>query len=306
MIRYIKTSIHHLFATLGYRIVAAPRSGVSGLAPSERLQTTATVEMIAALPDLIRQVQPAGLPPLDGYQMEMATYNLKAGMGDADPDFFPLYERCRHYTMTSWERLYSLYSAVRYIEKANIPGDFIECGVWRGGSMMMVALTLLAMGRTDRKLLLFDTFEGLPKPDAALDVDAWGNRAIDGWLPHKKSDQSSSWAYASLEEVRANLESTGYPMSQVTLVKGMVEDTVPGNAPSAIAMLRLDTDWYSSTRHELEQLYPRLSKNGILILDDYGHFEGARKATDEYLKTLAVPPLLNRVDYAGRIAVKID
>jgi hypothetical protein len=94
-------------------------------------------------------------------------------------------------------------------------------------------------------------------------------------------------------------------MDQVFFVKGMVEDTLPAKAPETIAVLRLDTDWYESTRHELDHLYPRLSQNGILILDDYGHFLGARKATDEYLAKLATPPLLNRIDYAGRIAVKI-
>lgn len=304
MITYAKASIHKLLAHLGYRIVAAPRTTTQLSVPGERVKIKANEELLASLPDIIRQLRPAGLPPMEGYQLEMATYGLKAGMGDADPAFFPLYEKCRNFTMTSWERLYSLYSAVRYIAKANIPGDFVECGVWRGGSMMMVALTLAALGKTDRRLVLFDTFEGLPKPDEALDVDTWGNRAIDGWLPHKKSDESSDWAYASLEEVRSNLESTGYPMSQVTFVKGMVENTIPSNAPNDIALLRLDTDWYASTRHELEHLYSRLSRNGILILDDYGHFEGARKATDEFLQSLEPPPLLTRVDYAGRIAVK--
>lgn len=170
--------------------------------------------------------------------------------------------------------------------------------------MMMVALTLVALGKTDRNLVLFDTFEGLPKPDEALDVDVWGNRAIDGWRPHRKTDQSSDWAYASLEEVRANMESTGYPMDKVSFVKGMVEDTIPAKSPGTIAMLRLDTDWYSSTKHELEHLYPRLSRNGVLILDDYGHFKGARQATDEYLQALEAPLLLTRVDYAGRAAIK--
>jgi O-methyltransferase len=137
-------------------------------------------------------------------------------------------------------------------------------------------------------------------------VDVWGNSGMEGWSPHRKTDQSSDWAYASLEDVRANLESTQYSMNQVFFVKGMVEETLPATAPDSIALLRLDTDWYSSTRHELEHLYPRLSQNGVLILDDYGHFMGARKATDEYFKTLNMPPLLSRVDYAGRIAIKVQ
>jgi hypothetical protein len=262
-------------------------------------------DLIAALPEIIRRLRPAGLPALEDYQLEMAAYDLKTGMGDADPGFFPLYERSRRYTMTSWQRLYSLHSATRYVVNADVPGDFVECGVWRGGSMMMAALTLLASGSTDRRLFLFDTYEGLPKPNEALDVDVWGNSGLEEWQRYRKSDTSSDWAYASLEEVRANLESTGYPMDRVFFIKGMVEDTLPAKAPETIALLRLDTDWYESTRHELDHLYPRLSQKGILILDDYGHFLGARKAADEYLAKLAAPPLLNRIDYAGRIAVKI-
>jgi hypothetical protein len=264
---------------------------------------------IPTLPGIVftlQQQQSRSQPPISGYQLMMASYDLRTGMSNLDPEFFPLYERCCAYTMTSWQRLYSLYTAVHYIVDANIPGVFLECGVWRGGSMMMVALTLQALGQGDRQLLLFDTYEGLPKPDEHIDVDVWGNRGIDGWRPHRRSDKSSNWAYASLEDVHTNIESTGYPMDKVSLVKGMVEETLPQEAPETIAMLRLDTDWYSSTRHELQHLYPRLAHHGILIIDDYGHFKGARKATDDYFRTEATSiPFLSRVDYSGRIGVKI-
>jgi len=306
MIRFIKNLILRLFARLGYQITKVHRGNSIVATLAERnVEKPALADLLAGLPDIVRGLQPADQPRLAGYQLEMATYDLKTVMGDLEPEFFPYLERCGPYTMTSWQRLYNLHASTRYIAKSNTPGDFVECGVWRGGSMMMVALTLLALGKTDRRLVLFDTFEGLPKPDEALDVDVWGNRGIDGWRPHRKTDESSDWAYASLEEVRANMESTGYPMDKVFFVKGMVEDTIPTQAPDTIAMLRLDTDWYSSTKHELEHLYPRLSGNGILILDDYGHFKGARQATDEYLQTLEAPPLLTRVDYAGRIAIKV-
>lgn len=298
----IKNCIHRTLARFGYRLVKSrAASGWDGQAAFQ-----APAELIAALPGIIRQLQPVGLPPLEGYQLEMATYDLKTGMGDADPTFFPLYERCRQFTMTSWQRLYSLHSATKYVVNAGIPGDFVECGVWRGGSMMMAAHTLLSLGQTDRRLFLFDTFEGLPKPDEQHDVDVWGNSGLEAWEPHRTSDTSSKWAFASLEEVRANMESTGYPMDKVFFVKGMVEQTIPANSPENISMLRLDTDWYESTKHELEHLYPRLAGNGILIIDDYGHFMGARKAVDEYFAKQKVTPLLTRVDYAGRIAVKFD
>ena len=170
--------------------------------------------------------------------------------------------------------------------------------------MMLVAHRLLALGRSDRDLYLFDTYEGLPRPDEAKDVDVWGNRAIDGWLPRQTGDESSHWAEASLEDVRANILSTGYPEERLHFVKGMVERTIPEAAPNDIALLRLDTDWYASTKHEMEHLFPRLARNGILIIDDYGHFEGARQAVDEYISANNLPILLNRIDYSGRLAIK--
>jgi hypothetical protein len=170
--------------------------------------------------------------------------------------------------------------------------------------MMLAAHKLLALGQPDRDLYLFDTYEGLPKPDEKKDVDLWGNRAIDGWLPRQTSEEGSHWAEASLEDVQANLKSTGYPLDRIHFVKGMVERTIPDAAPKEIALLRLDTDWYASTKHEMEQLFPRLSRNGILIIDDYGHFEGARQAVDEYIATHKLPVLLNRIDYTGRLIVK--
>lgn len=307
MIPYLKNFVLHILARLGYQVIKVPRGdSVVATQARQKHELPAREDLLASLPGIVRGLQPEDQPLLDGYQLEMATYDLKTVMGDVESEFFPFLERCGPYSMTSWQRLYNLHAATRYIARSNIPGDFVECGVWRGGSMMMVALTLLALGKTDRNLVLFDTFEGLPKPDEALDVDVWGNRGIDGWRPHRKTDESSDWAYASLEEVRANMESTGYPIDKMFFVKGMVEDTIPAKSPDTIAMLRLDTDWYSSTKHELDHLYPRLSRSGILILDDYGHFKGARQATDEYFKTLDPAPLLTRIDYAGRTAIKVS
>jgi O-methyltransferase len=238
------------------------------------------------------------------HQHAAACYNEKTGLDDTEPAFLVLAERVRAFTMTSFERMYALYKAVEFIEQAGIPGSIVECGVWRGGSMMLVAHQLLAMGCRDRDLYLFDTYEGLPRPDQVRDVDVWGNRAIDGWLPHQTSEESSHWANASLDDVRTNLFSTGYPEGRLHFVKGMVERTIPDKAPAEIALLRLDTDWYASTKHEMEQLFPRLARNGILIIDDYGHFEGARQAIDEYIFEHRLPVLLNRIDYSGRLIVK--
>jgi O-methyltransferase len=238
------------------------------------------------------------------HQRAASQYHEKTGLADTEPEFRDLAERVRAFSMTSFERMYALYKTVDFIERAGIPGAIVECGVWRGGSMMLVAHRLMALGCSDRDLYLFDTYEGLPRPDEAKDVDVWGNRAIDGWLPRQTSDESSHWAEASLEDVRANILSTGYPEERVHFVKGMVERTIPEAAPSDIALLRLDTDWYASTKHEMEHLFPRLVRNGVLIIDDYGHFEGARQAVDEYIAAHDLPVLLNRIDYSGRLIIK--
>lgn len=305
--RYIKQLVLRTLSRFDYQVIKVPRGdSILATLTDKNVALPSTANLVAVLPDIIRELQPKDQPRLGGYQLEMATYDLKTVMGDVEPDFFPIFERCCKYSMTSWQRLYNLHAAVRYAVRTNIQGDFVECGVWRGGSMMMVAHTLLALGCTDKRLFLFDTFEGLPKPDKSLDVDVWGHNAAEGWEMHRKTDQSSDWAFASLEEVRANMESTGYPMDKVFFIKGMVEDNLPAKAPDAIAMLRLDTDWYQSTKHEMEVLYPRLSRNGVLILDDYGHFKGARQAVDEYFALRQdTTPLIVRVDYAGRLAIKI-
>ena len=218
---------------------------------------------------------------IQDYQHEAAEYHIRTALADMDAGFLPLYEKCRHCSMTSAERLFGLYKAVEYIARAGIPGAIVECGVWRGGSMMLAALTLFGIGGESRDLYLFDTYEGLPRPSPDCDFDVWGNRALDSWLPNRVDDESSYYGRAELDVVRRNMETTGYPGERVFFIKGMVERTIPFRAPEQIALFRLDTDWYASTRHELVHLYPRLSPRGVLIVDDYGHFRGARHAVDE-------------------------
>ncbi|HEY7298440.1 MAG TPA: TylF/MycF/NovP-related O-methyltransferase [Xanthobacteraceae bacterium] len=217
-----------------------------------------------------------------------------------DPEFFALYERVRPYTMTSIERLYAMHNAVEYVARAGVSGAIVECGVWRGGSMMMAALTLAALGKIDRELILFDTFAGHPRPNPERDL----KDHYEFWLQRRRTDESSSWAEATLEEVRANLSSTGYPLDRMKLVKGIVQASIPAAAPEAIALLRLDTDWYDSTAHEMRHLYPRLVPGGVLIVDDYGEMQGQKQAIDEFCQQNGVVLLLNRIDSSGRIAVK--
>jgi len=224
------------------------------------------------------------------------------GFPDIEPWVAQIIERVRPFTMTSSERISAFCHAVRYIAKHGIPGDIVECGVWRGGSMMAAALTLQAEQDIFRTLHLFDTFAGMPPP-SEIDRAAQSGRSAASLL--EEADSSSDlWALATIDDVRANLESTNYPADRIRFIRGRVEDTIPREAPEEIAILRLDTDWYQSTRHELMHLYPKLSIGGILIVDDYGHWEGARRALDEYISDNRLVILLQRIDYTGRIAVK--
>jgi len=204
-------------------------------------------------------------------------------------------------TMTSPERLNALIYAVRYIARHQIPGDIVECGVWRGGSMMAIAKTLIEAGDTDRHLHLYDTFEGMTEP-AEHDKRHDGRHATE-MLAAATSRSSAIWAYASLEDVQESMRETEYPADHIHYYKGKVEDTIPENIPDRISILRLDTDWYESTKHELEQLWPRLVPGGVLLLDDYGWWDGARRAVDEWLEETKLPLLLLRMD-VGRLAVK--
>ena len=217
-------------------------------------------------------------------------------------------ERALPHTMTGVPRLAALVDAVRHCVRREVPGAFAECGVWRGGSVLAMAMTLQAMGRTDRDIHLYDTFEGMTEP-TEHDVSPLEPPALETWTAAQRRD-TRPWQELFSPDlfdetaVRETVLSTGYPAERVHLARGPVEHTVPGQAPERIALLRLDTDWYESTCHELEHLYPRLVEGGVLIIDDYGHWEGARRAVDEYFARQPAPPLLNRIDYTARIAVK--
>jgi len=222
---------------------------------------------------------------------------------DFAEDHISIINSVSSYTMTSPERIYALIEAVRYVVRSAIPGAIVECGVWRGGSMMAAALALKSLHVVDRDLYLFDTFEGMPKPQE-VDVDLKSTPAMSFFSRTQIGEDSSGYCRSILEETRANMASIGYCGEKIHFCKGKVESTIPDSAPDQIALLRLDTDWYESTKHELVHLYPRLSPGGILIIDDYGHWRGSRKATDEFIKEYAPSLFLGRIDYTGRIAVK--
>lgn len=221
-----------------------------------------------------------------------------------DPDFQVIYDKCKEMTLTSEERMFALYTATQYITKSNIPGDIVECGVWKGGSTMLAALTLLSLKNTKKSIYMYDTFSGMSKP-SDVDIDYEGTHSKKKWRSSQKENYNE-WCFSSLEEVKENMLSTGYPVDKLYFIEGKVESTIPKTIPQKISILRLDTDWYESTYHELQYLYPKLSKNGVLIIDDYGHWKGCRKAVDKYLEEKNINLLLNPIDYTARIAIKTE
>jgi len=211
--------------------------------------------------------------------------------------------KVKQYTMTSNERMVALARAVDYIEMNNIQGEIVECGVWRGGSMMLTAYKLMEHKNTNRNLFLFDTFEGMTEP-SDFDRLSSNNKDAQSLYEETKYTPLSGWCMASLEEVKKNLESTNYPQTNIHFIKGKVEETLPHNEIKKISILRLDTDWYESTKCELEILFDKLEPGGVLIIDDYGHWTGAKKAVDEFFKQNKITMFLNRIDYTGRLGIK--
>ena len=250
-----------------------------------------------------------GIDPTGGSRLLRLRYALLESRGwtvrrryppDFDSELVEIIERVQPYTLTSIERLAGFVSSVQYVVGTGLPGAFVECGVWRGGSMMAAALELRRLGVEDRDLYLFDTFTGMSEP---TDLDV-ADAAFAGSPVRAAASLESinEWCTIGVEEVRRNLRSTGYPEARIHLIEGKVEDTLPQHAPDEIALLRLDTDWYESTAHEMTHLYPRVCPGGIVLIDDYGHWLGARKAIDEYFGSR--PPFLHRVDAGARLVVK--
>lgn len=207
------------------------------------------------------------------------------------------------FTMGTQARIISTIESVEYLVRNNIIGDIVECGVWRGGQMMAAALTLIALGEK-RDIFLYDTFSGMTEP-GKLDVDHLGDDAKKDYEASIKNPIGKRWCEASIDDVRKNIESTQYDLSRVHFIAGDVLETIPNTLPASISYLRLDTDWYQSTAHELMHLFPLVTPLGVVTIDDYGHWEGARRATDEFISNHALRVLLNRIDYSARQFIKV-
>jgi len=211
----------------------------------------------------------------------------------------------KDYTLASFERLATLWQQVRYLDRYNIPGGLVECGVWKGGCAGMMALAHMHDRNTPvREVHLFDSFQGLPQPDRRLD----GDLAIG--MAHGEADGKDiaiGACVASIEECRNLLIDTiGYPPNLIKIHPGWYNEVIPQAARwvGDIALLRLDCDWYKSTEICLEHLYGKVSDHGVVVIDDYGHFSGCRRAVDDFIQHLQEPVLLNHIDYTGRFWMK--
>lgn len=225
-----------------------------------------------------------------------------------DTIFEPLWGRVEQATMMSRERAYALYQAVNYIIDNKIPGSFVACGIWRGGPAMLIALTLLHRGVTWRDIVLFDTFTEVTDETADREDPSKTDMEAVVRSAKRQPHGSLAWTMASEDEARTNIESCGYDPRRIRLVNGGAHKTLPLVQTGRIALLRLDLDLHDSTLVELETLYPRLERGGVLLVDDYGTWDECRTAVDGYLHGDAVQtiPLLQRIDSAGRLAIKLD
>jgi len=224
---------------------------------------------------------------------------------EASDEEITIIEHSRPFTMLSDPRLWACISSTKYIVNNDVPGAIVECGIWQGGASMSMMSTLLLLDAESREFFLFDTFKGMTGP-SVVDMDPSGVTATYLMGRTVKKEGSNIWCIAELDDVKRNVATTNYPNQLVRFIQGDVTETLEleENLPNEIALLRLDTDWYESTKKELNILFPRLVKGGVCIIDDYGHWSGARRALDEYLLEHQIFPLMHVSDYTGRVFVK--
>ena len=278
-------------ASLTARQVTSLRSSSTDLAATAKTMA-ATVRQLEAALEAARAEAPTAA--------KVAKPKADAFPKDYDEDFCTIIRAVRPYSMTGNDKLHALISATKYVARYNVPGDIVEFGVWRGGGMKAVALTLEAADDFTRDLYLYDTFEGMTAP---TDKDVRFDGAPAAGLLETSGKDTAVWAVASLEDVQDRFAGGRYPLEKIHFIKGPVEETIPDQLPEQIAILRLDTDWYESTEHEFKHAYDRLASGGVLMIDDYGWWQGSRTATDEFLERTGEKLLLLRMA-SGRVAIK--
>lgn len=227
-----------------------------------------------------------------GYKMQNIVNDI---IEEITPEEKRLMDLCSPYTMTSDLRKWALIQSFYHIINNNIEGDFVECGVWKGGNLILLQKIIEKAKINNRKIYGFDTFTGMPKPTL---------HDLKTNSKDKNNFYKKNWLYVSENEVRKNFKRNLNNDDNLILIKGDVTETlkIKSNIPNKISILRLDTDFYKSTKIELEVLYPRVSKGGIIIIDDYGSWQGAKKAVDEYFFNQSI--WLHYIDHDGRLIIK--
>jgi len=216
-------------------------------------------------------------------------------------------EIVKNNTMVAPAGLFSLYRQALFCEEHNIAGDFVECGVWKGGAVGLMALVNLKHGSERRHIHLFDSFEEICEPDEDIDGDRairevkmWNNNGgTKGRLIPLKGCYDNRGGPGTIQENEHLLEDTiSYDPQYIHYHKGWFQHTLPEQHSDIdkIAILRLDADWYASTKICLEYLFDKVITGGFVIIDDYGAYDGCRKAVDEYLNSIGMPLFLNYVN----------
>jgi O-methyltransferase len=274
---------------------------VESLSESSRNLAATAKSLATTVRELETTIRAAGaLPAKAAPAATPAKPKAESFPRDYDEDFCEIIRAVRPYSMTGNDKLHALISATKYVSRYNVPGDIVEFGVWRGGGMKAVALTLEAANDFSRDLYLYDTFEGMTPP---TDKDVRYDGAPAAGLLETSGRDTAVWAVASIEDVQERFATGRYPQEKIHFIKGPVEETVPDQLPERISILRLDTDWYESTDHEFKHAYDRLVSGGVLMIDDYGWWQGSRTATDEFLERTGEKLLLLRMA-SGRVAIK--
>ena len=214
-----------------------------------------------------------------------------------------LIDLVKSYSMTPQIRIYNLIKALKHINQKKILGDYVECGVWKGGNIILFKKIIELTNDSSRKIFAYDTFEGMTEPDEN-DFDISKNLNAKILMKKDKDKKTNIWGVCSLEDVKSNIQANVKNVDNIKFIKGPVEKTldIQENLPEKISLLRLDTDWYSSTKKELEILYKKVSPGGVIIIDDYGHWGGSKKAVDEFFLDKYV--WMHYIDYACRLIIK--
>lgn len=230
-----------------------------------------------------------------------------------------LIKKIRPYTMLSTTRLISLYTQVKYCEQSNLKGDYMECGVWKGGAVGLMALTNQLYGRKRRNLFLFDSFDDICPPDPKID----GFRAMQDTLKYSNKSDLNKLKSDAKKPIKGFYDSFGgkgtlsqnkqlllskikYDKKYVHFYKGWFEDTMPKTfkAVDNLAILRIDADWYKSVYICLKYFYPKVVKGGFIIVDDYGYYEGCTKAVNKYFLEHNIQIYPNRIDSGSVYFIK--